>query len=105
MKVRCIDTKILDTIKSSRLVKDVRGAMDIPGSIIAFGIAAIALLIIILIFYSVQVALPTTQLSAAGQTAISNVVTTAGNAWTLIVLVLIVFAAALILGVLMILRR
>ncbi len=97
--------KLLDQIRNSQLVRSTRGAMDIPSSIIAFGIAAIALLIIILIFYSVEVALPTTQLSAQGQTALSNVVTTAGNAWTLIVLVLIVFAAALILGVLMILRR
>ena len=82
-----------------------KASIDIAGAVIGFGIAGIALLIVVLIFYSVEVALPTTDLSAAGQTIIGDVVATAGSGWSLLTIALIVLAAVVILGTLMLLRR
>ena len=82
-----------------------KAAVDIAGAVIGFGIGAIALLIVVLIFYNVEIALPTTDLSTAGQSKISAVVSTAGSGWSLLTIALIVLAAVVILGTLMLLRR
>ncbi len=82
-----------------------KASIDIAGAVIGFGIAGIALLIVVLIFYNVEIALPTTNLSAAGQSQISSVVSTAGSGWSLLTIALIVLAAVVILGTLMLLRR
>ena len=82
-----------------------KATIDIAGAMIGFGVGAIALLIVVLIFYSVEVALPTTDMSAAGQTKISAVVTTAGSGWSLLTITLIVAASVVIIGTLMVLRR
>lgn len=90
-------------LKALALTK--KAGMDIATAVISFGVAAIALLVIILIFYNVEIALPTTDLSAAGQTRISSVVSTAGSGWSLLTIALIVLAAVVILGTIMVLRR
>lgn len=87
------------------LARAKKASVDVAGAVIGFGIAAIALLVIVLIFYNIEIALPTTNLSAAGQTRISAVVSTAGSGWSLLTISLIVLAAVVILGVIMVLRR
>ncbi|MEM4657681.1 MAG: hypothetical protein QXX77_04585 [Candidatus Methanosuratincola sp.] len=70
-------------------------------TVMSFVVAAIGIMVGVLVFYNVQLALPTTSLSTAAQTVISNVASTAGSGFALLTVSLIVIAASVILGILL----
>ena len=63
-------------------------------------VAAVAILVGILVFYKIAGSIPTTGLSSAATSAISNVQATAGSAFNLAPVILIVLVASAVLGVL-----
>jgi len=74
--------------------------INITYSVLGFVVAAIAIMIGVVVFYNVQVALPTSTLPATAQTIISNVGTTGGSGFSLLTVALIVIAASVIIGIL-----
>jgi hypothetical protein len=81
----------------ARLLANRKGQVAVITGLV---VAAVAILVGILVFYKIAGSVPTTGLSSAATSAISNVQATAGSAFNLAPVILIVLVASAILGVL-----